>query len=156
MYQNEAKFISASRTVLNCDDQRWYSKRLVWPIHASWHFCDHHFGQSLFHDFFFAVISSAKCHWHSHVKFPLKQNHVSVTSSTVMIRGETQTVDATITCLETFCATKSLVSHLVATFSVSDYHDSHGRYAVRVSDHKQMKELAFSLKCSLKPNNQSR
>ena len=28
------------RHVLNNDNQRWCSKRLVWPMHASWHFCD--------------------------------------------------------------------------------------------------------------------
>ena len=28
------------RRVLNYDNQRWYSKRLVWSMKASWHFCD--------------------------------------------------------------------------------------------------------------------
>ena len=56
---------------------------------------------------FFSVISSEKCHWLSHDKFHLKQNNVSVTSSTVMITGVTQTVGATITCFVTFWATNS-------------------------------------------------
>ena len=98
---------SYQRHVLNCDNKRWYSKRLVWPIHASWHFCDHRLISHYFMTFFFNLISFPKCHRHHHDKFRLKQNHVSVTSSTVMIRGETQTVVSTITCLMTLCATNS-------------------------------------------------
>ena len=92
-------------------NQRWYSKWSVWSIHASWHFYDHslvnHYGMP-----FFTVISSAKCRWHSHAKLRLKQNNFSVTSSTAMIRGETLTVVATITCLVTLCATNSWSRHL--------------------------------------------
>ena len=40
----------------------------------------------------------------NHDKFWLKQNHVSVTSSNMMIRDVTHAVVATITCLMTFCA----------------------------------------------------
>ena len=62
-------------------------------------------------------------------------------SSTVMIRGETQTVIATnhmlgdIVCL--------LVCHLDSTFSVGDHHDSHGRYAVLASCSKKQNEHDF-------------
>ena len=81
---------------------------LTWPSHALWHFCHECFisHYNIFF-FFFAVISSAKYHWHSHDKFRMKQDHANVMSSTVMIRWETQTVGATITCLVTFCATNS-------------------------------------------------
>ena len=57
--------------------------------------------------FFLMSAVQQKGHWHNHNKFRLKQNKVSVTSSTVMITGETQTVVATITCLVTLCATNS-------------------------------------------------
>ena len=70
--------------VLNCDNQRWYSKRLVWPIHVSWHFCQRFVSHYVMT--FFSVISSARCH----DKCRRKQNHVCVANSTVMIRGATQ------------------------------------------------------------------
>ena len=38
-----------------------------------------------------------------------------------------------------------LVSHLVATFSAGDHHDSHGRYAVRASGSKHQNEYVFLL-----------
>ena len=93
--------------------------------------------------FVFTVISSAKCHWHSHDKFRVKQNNVSVTSFTVIISDKTETVGATISCLVTFW--ELLISQLVATFSVGDHHDSHGRYAVRVGGPKQQNEHVFLL-----------
>ena len=38
-----------------------------------------------------------------------------------------------------------MVSHLVATFSVGDHRDGHGRYAVRASGSKKQNEYVFSL-----------
>ena len=70
----------------------------AWSITTSWLF--------LLSEKCSEMISSAKCHWHSHDTFALKQNHVCV-MSTVMIRGETQTIGATITCLITVWATNS-------------------------------------------------
>ena len=75
--------------------------------------------------------------------FRLNQNHVSITTSTVMIRGETQTVGATM--LGDIVCNQLLVSHLVATFCVGDHHDSHhGRYAVRASGSKKENDHVFS------------
>ena len=75
----------------------------AWSVTTSW--------------FFYTMISSVKCHCESHDKFWLKQNNISVTSSTVMIRGESQTVVAIITFLETLCATNSwsvILRHFVS------------------------------------------
>ena len=64
------------RHVLNCDNQRWYSKRLLWTIHASWHFCEQRLA-SHYVMTFFTVICSAKCHWHNHDKFRQKKRSAS-------------------------------------------------------------------------------
>ena len=138
--------------ILNCDNQRWYSKRLVWPMHASWYFCDQcfvsHYVMTLF-----TVIKSAKCHWHSHDKFWLIQNHVSVTSFIVMIRDETQSVGATITCLVTLCATHSWsitwsrnFQSVIIAIVVGD---------MRVSGSMKQNEYGFSLCLSRQYNSRS-
>ena len=95
----------------------------------------------------------------SHDKFELKQMHFSVTSSAVMIRGETQIVGATITCLVTLCATNSWSVTWSGHFPVGDHRDGHERFVVCASGPKQLNEHTFSLKrliiLSNRPSKQS-
>ena len=110
--------MSASRT------QLWWSevilKQLVWPIHYLWHFSSQRLVRH-FVTIFMSVISSAKCHLWLYQISPERKSCYEFYCANQ--RWNSNSCYDHHMLGDMFC-NQLLVSHLVATFSVGDQHDS--------------------------------